>query len=69
MKKRKKTGEAAMFFEIWNERGHYCQRCGTPLPGPPRSYYFHHRKTKGAHPKMRLDKNNIELVCLDCHPK
>lgn len=65
---RKKTGEAALFFEIWIERPHLCNRCGKELPGPPRAHYFHHKKTKGAHPELRLDKENIELVCLQCHP-
>lgn len=71
MKKRprKKTGEAALFFEIWIDRPHYCQHCGHYLGEQPKAHFFHHIKSKGAHPALRLEPENIELVCMDCHPE
>jgi len=64
-----KTGEAALFNEIWNERPHYCTWCGSLLQPPQRADYFDHIKTKGAHPELRLSKDNIRLLCLKCHRK
>ena len=65
--KRKKTGEKDLFLEIWNERPHTCTYCTKNLGTDPKPIYFSHIKSKGACPELRLDKNNIELVCEDCH--
>jgi len=27
----------------------------------------HHKKTRGAHPELKLDKSNCELLCRNCH--
>lgn len=67
MKKRKTTGEAKLFLEIWEERLHVCVDCGRSLGNEPRSFYFSHEKGKGAHPELRLDKDNIKLRCFECH--
>lgn len=68
-KKVKKTGERELFLEIWKERSHYCQNknCRKWLGNEPKAIYFSHRKSKGTYPELRLDKNNIDLLCADCH--
>jgi hypothetical protein len=66
--KRKPTGELAVFKEIAEERDHQCevQDCGTWIAKlSPEN--FHHDKTKGSHPELKLDKTNIKIVCFDCH--
>lgn len=66
-KRRKPTGEKELFLEIWGERPHVCTKCDRYLSGQPLAGYFSHIKSKGAHPELRLDKDNIEIVCLNCH--
>lgn len=63
----KKTGEAAMFNDIWNQRPHYCEHCNIHLGDSPRAHFFSHIKSKGAHPEARLDPDNIQLLCFVCH--
>lgn len=65
--KRKPSGEGELFMEIWSERLHYCSNCSKYLGEEPRSFYFAHLKPKSTHPELRLDKNNISLMCLSCH--
>lgn len=65
--KRKSTGEKKLFIEIWNERIHYCSNCKTYLGEEPLVHYFSHIKPKGLYPELRLDKNNIQLLCYECH--
>lgn len=67
MKRRTRTGEAKMFFDIWNERPHVCNNCGTHLGHDARTFHFSHIKPKSTYPELRLDKNNIQLLCYDCH--
>lgn len=66
-KTKKPTGEKELFFEIWAERPHKCSNCGKSLGNIPNVRFFSHIKSKGAYPELRLDKENIELLCLDCH--
>ena len=66
-KKHKKTGELAMFTEIWSERSHYCVKCFKWLGNDLKPIFFSHIKSKGAYPELRLDKSNIELLCANCH--
>lgn len=63
---RKPTGEAALFKEIWEEREHKCEVCGTELSeaGPSN---FSHLLPKGTYPDYRLDKRNIVIKCRPCH--
>jgi 5-methylcytosine-specific restriction endonuclease McrA len=61
-KPKKKTGELAMFLEIWQERKHECEHCGRPLLAF-KVHYFDHVKPKGSYPELKLDKNNIQLLC------
>lgn len=65
--RRKKTGEKELFLAIWEERKHICNTCGRYLGEEPLVHYFSHIKSKGSHPELRLDKDNIELLCFDCH--
>lgn len=65
----KPTGERELFLEIWEERPHYCTNkdCQEYLGEEPLTHYFAHLKSKGAHNELRLDKDNIALLCFDCH--
>lgn len=64
----KKHGSEKDFFqEIWEDRPHQCENCGVSLPEPARTYYFSHIKSKGAHPSLRYDKDNVQLLCYECH--
>ena len=67
--RRKCTGEAELFKEIWAERAHICSHRGRQLPSPMRVGYFSHIHSKGARPDLRLCKDNIELLCLECHAR
>jgi len=55
--------------EIWHERKRECVECGSPLISPPVKSYFSHLLSKGAHPELRFDKENIVLHCRGCHNK
>lgn len=61
------TGERELFLKIWNQRLHICNKCGKLLGDEPKPVFFSHIKSKGAHPELRLDPDNIELLCEDCH--
>ncbi len=61
-KVKKKTGELAMFLEIWMERKHQCEWCKKPLFAF-KVHYFDHIKPKGTYPELRLVKSNIQLLC------
>lgn len=63
---RRTTGEMDLFRRIAAERTHTCVRCGTPIRELSPSN-FHHTKTKGSRPDLRLDPDNIEIVCTPCH--
>lgn len=66
-RKRKTTGEAKMFYEIWIERTHICANCNCALSDEAKTWNFSHIKPKSTHPELRLDKNNIQLLCYECH--
>ena len=65
--KRKSTGEKGMFNIIWSQRPHYCINCGKWLGLTPKSWMFSHRIAKGVNEKERLNPDNIDLLCFDCH--
>jgi len=65
--KRKPTGEAEVFREIWEEREHICTNCKIHLGNDARAHYFAHIKPKKKHPELRLEKTNISLLCMQCH--
>lgn len=58
--------ELGVFNEIWNERPRICKICQRVLTvfNP---ILFHHLRTKGSHPELRLEKSNIVLLCDQCH--
>lgn len=55
--------------EIWATRPHVCEECQTPLPKKPVKTFFSHLLSKGAHPELRHDPDNIVLHCRGCHNK
>ena len=58
--------ELGIFNEIWNESPRICKICQRVLTvfNP---ILFHHLRTKGSHPELRLEKSNIVLLCDSCH--
>lgn len=56
-----------VFDEIWQERTHYCYHCGQYLGTIAKPIFFSHILSRGAHPKLRCDKENIVLACAQCH--
>ncbi|MFZ1789278.1 MAG: hypothetical protein WAT92_13225 [Saprospiraceae bacterium] len=58
--------ELGIFNEIWNESPRICKICQRVLTvfNP---ILFHHLRTKGSHPELRLEKSNIVLLCDQCH--
>lgn len=58
--------ELGVFNEIWNERPRFCKICERVLTvfNP---ILFHHLRTKGSSPELRLEKSNIVLLCDSCH--
>lgn len=60
--------ELLVFQKIYNERAPYCEWCGTPITVfSPMNY--HHLRTKGARPDLRLEPSNIVKICYACHQK
>lgn len=66
-KKYRATGEAKVFREIWETRPHVCTNCKAYLGSEAKAIFFSHIKRKSQYPKLRLDPNNIELHCAECH--
>lgn len=64
---KRKTGEREMFLRIWKQRPHYCVNCGKWLGEEPHAIYFSHRKAKGVSESDKLNPDNIDLLCGDCH--
>ena len=68
MKRKKKTGELEMFKEIWSIKPkHFCQNCSRELPKWLHPIFFSHILPKGKFPEHRLNKDNIKIVCGECH--
>jgi 5-methylcytosine-specific restriction endonuclease McrA len=57
------------FMSIWYARLHECEICLKDLGSEPRSYMFDHLLEKSTHPNLKFEKDNIALVCLECHDK
>lgn len=76
-KKRKtfRDDDRKFYNQIWEDRPHFCEECGVNLDkyvkenGDPISHLFSHRHSKGARQDLRLDPNNINLLCPECHRK
>lgn len=61
-RKKKKVSMKELFKEIWNERPHRCAVCGYPIH-EAKAHNFSHVKSKGAHPELKHEKDNIEIWC------
>lgn len=56
------------FFEdIWAHRAHICENCGRYLGNIIKSFFFDHLLEKSKYPDYAHAKENIFLVCADCH--
>lgn len=58
--------EKELFEKIWKERKHICSKCWKFLQSP-KPHNFDHIKTKGSRPDLRLNPDNIEILCFSCH--
>lgn len=66
VKRHKVSGEMEVFKMIWEERPHHCQVCKVNLPVFDHWNYAH-CLAKSTYNKFRLLKENIILMCRDCH--
>jgi ribosomal protein L37E len=61
--------DTKFYEEIWSERPHYCEECDKGLGNKWERYMFSHILSKGSQPKLRHVKENINILCLECHQK
>jgi hypothetical protein len=67
---KKKIDQDKKFYEeLWSERPHYCEECDKDLGENWAKYMFSHILSKGSQPKLRHNKDNINILCLECHQK
>ncbi len=66
-KKEYTKNQTEFFLEIWKERKHNCQSCGIWLGNGAKSIFFDHLLEKNKRKDLALVKENILLVCSDCH--
>jgi len=59
--------DKAFYMSIWESRPHYCVSCNKYLGSEPSTYNFDHILEKAKYPELRYEKNNIGLLCLQCH--
>lgn len=57
------------YMEIWEEREHVCYCCDKHLGHEPLTLFFDHILDKGIekYKHLRHEKQNIVLLCWDCH--
>ena len=56
------------FYEVlWRTKPHFCEECGKFLGHEPTPHFFSHILTKGAHPALRWNLDNINILCLEHH--
>lgn len=60
-------GELELFKIIWEEREHICLHCSSPLGDELAVHFCSHIYPKSIRPWLRLDPDNIELLCYKCH--
>lgn len=56
-----------VFVKVWEENPHYCFHCGKWLGLEMKPIFFSHILSRGAHPGLRCDPENIVLACMECH--
>ena len=61
------AADERFYQEIWDERPHYCEECGKFLGDELQKVFFSHILTKGAHPELRHEKRNINVLCSEHH--
>ena len=59
--------DTAFYNEIWQENLHKCYHCGAFLGDTWKKWNFHHLKPKAKFPNLRYEKDNVVLLCLQCH--
>jgi len=60
--------ELLLFQKIFKERPPWCEWCKASITVfSPMNY--HHLRTKGSHPELRLVESNIAKICVECHLK
>jgi len=62
----KKPGEKEVFRKIWETRPHVCEDCGAFIR-EAKAINFSHIIPKSRRPDLRLDPDNIRLLCAPCH--
>jgi 5-methylcytosine-specific restriction endonuclease McrA len=56
------------FYEtLWQTKPHFCEECGKYLGDNLRPHFFSHILTKGSHPVLRWNLDNINILCLEHH--
>lgn len=55
------------FMDVWKSKSHNCENCGKRLGNEPLSYMFDHLLEKSKYPDLKYEKENICLMCLECH--
>lgn len=61
--------DIAFYMEIWKEREHVCQNCGSRMLMVC-TFLFHHilpKRPRGGYPQYRYCKWNVWLLCWRCH--
>lgn len=52
-------------LQILERDNHRCQKCG--VSDEEKVLHLSHVYTKGAHPELRLDPDNVKMLCHKCH--
>lgn len=67
-KKELREKDIAFYMEIWEERPHICENCNVRI-NEPRTYNFDHILEKSKHKELRHEKENIWILCMECHTR
>jgi len=68
-KKSKKRKQDNDWYEsTFNQSTKVCEECGISLQGYSKAYVSH-ILSKGAFPEFRYEKDNINILCFDCHQR
>lgn len=73
--KRTMSADLEFYWEIWTSKRHHCEECDTKLPEFKKEdvgkykIFFSHIISKGSEPRLRYHRDNINLLCGECHIK